>query len=266
MKTLAQKVAVVTGAGHPKGIGRAIALKLAQQGANVVVTDLASAKKDLDDAVIQLNELGVDALAVVVDITNKADIARGVSQVQERFGQLDILVNNAGVGVGSSDFIELTDQDWNLSFQVNVKGMADFCQAVIPLMEKQNGGSIINIASLAGLGAIESIPACYTATKFAAIGLTKQLAMNYAKANIRCNAVCPGSIVTQMHKATLEFIAQEHGISLQEAQALEDASIPLGYSAEPGVVGDAVVYLASAAAKYMTGIAMPVAGGMSPGI
>jgi len=266
MKTLSQKVAVVTGAGHPKGIGRAIALKLAQQGATVVVTDLASAKKDLDDAVIQLKALGVDALAVVVDITNKLDIARGVIQVQEHFGRLDILVNNAGVGVGSSDFIELTDQDWNLSFQVNVKGMADFCQAVIPVMEKQNGGSIINIASLAGLGAIESIPACYTATKFAAIGLTKQLAMNYAKANIRCNAVCPGSIVTQMHKATLEFIAQEHGISIEDAQALEDANIPLGYSADPSVVGDAVAYLASASANYMTGVAMPVAGGMSPGI
>jgi len=266
MKTLSQKVAVVTGAGHPKGIGRAIALKLAEQGATVVVTDLASAKKDLDEAVIELKALGVDALALVVDITSKVDIARGVIQVQEHFGQLDILVNNAGVGVGSSDFIELTDQDWNLSFQVNVKGMADFCQAVIPVMEKQSGGSIINIASLAGLGAIESIPACYTATKFAAIGLTKQLAMNYAKANIRCNAVCPGSIVTQMHKATLEFIAQEHGISIQEAQALEDASIPLGYSAQPSVVGETVAYLASPAANYMTGVALPIAGGMSPGI
>ena len=266
MKTLNQKVAVVTGAGHPKGIGRAIALKLAKQGATVVVADLASAKKDLDDAVIQLKALGVDALALVVDITKKDEILAGVSQVLANFSRLDILVNNAGVGVGSSDFTQLTDQDWDLSFQVNVKGMADFCQAVIPVMEKQNGGSIINIASLAGLGAIESIPACYTATKFAAIGLTKQLAMNYAKANIRCNAVCPGSIVTQMHKATLEFIAQEHGISIQEAQALEDASIPLGYSAQPSVVGETVAYLASPAANYMTGVALPIAGGMSPGI
>ena len=266
MKTLSNKVAVVTGAGHPKGIGRAIALKLAQQGASVVVTDLASAKDDLAAAVEQLKEAGVDALAVVVDITNKEDIHGGVKQVLERFGQLDILVNNAGVGLGSSDFLELSDQDWNLSFQVNVKGMADFCQAVIPVMEKQKGGSIINIASLAGLGAIESIPACYTATKFAAIGLTKQLAMNYAKKNIRCNAVCPGSVVTQMHKATLDFIAQQHGISIEEAQALEDANIPLGYSAQPGVVGDTVAFLASPDANYMTGVALPVAGGMSPGI
>ncbi|MEH6579636.1 MAG: SDR family oxidoreductase [Amphritea sp.] len=266
MKPLAKKIAVVTGAGHPKGIGRAIALKLAEQGATVIVTDLAQAASDMDSAVAQLSDLGVDAMAIAVDITKKDQIQTCVQQVLKRFGQIDILVNNAGVGVGSSDFTELTDQDWNLSFQVNVKGMADFCQAVIPAMQNQGGGSIINIASLAGLGAIEAIPACYTASKFAAIGLTKQLAVNYAKQNIRCNAVCPGSIVTQMHKATLEFIAQEHGISIEEAQQHENAGIPLGYSAQPSVVGDAVAYLASDAASYMTGVTMPVAGGMSPGI
>jgi 3-oxoacyl-[acyl-carrier protein] reductase len=266
MKPLAHKVAIVTGSGHAEGIGRAIAVKLAEQGANVVVTDLQQAAADMDSAVAQLSDLGIDAMAVAVDVMDKAQIETCVQRVLDHYGRIDILVNNAGVGVGSPDFTELTDQDWNLSLQVNVKGMADFCQAVIPTMQTQGGGSIINIASLAGLGAIEAIPACYTASKFAAIGLTKQLAVNYAKQNIRCNAVCPGSIVTQMHKQTLEFIAAEHGLSIEEAQQHEDASIPMGYSAEPSVVGDAVAYLASPAASYMTGVTMPVAGGMSPGI
>ncbi|WP_372831685.1 SDR family NAD(P)-dependent oxidoreductase [Pontibacterium sp.] len=266
MKPLLQKVALVTGAGHPKGIGRAIALKLAEQGATVVVTDLAQASEDMSGAVSQLKGQGVEAMAVAVDVTQKTQIESCVQQVLNRFGQIDILVNNAGVGVGSSDFTELSDQDWELSFKVNVKGVADFSQAVIPVMQAQGGGSIINISSLLGLGAVEAIPACYTATKFAVIGLTKQLAVNYAKQNIRCNAVCPGSIVTQMHSTTLELIAEEHGISLEEAQALEDANIPMGYSAEPSVIGDAVAYLASPAARYMTGVSLPVAGGMSPGI
>ncbi|WP_027856572.1 SDR family NAD(P)-dependent oxidoreductase [Marinobacterium jannaschii] len=266
MKPLHEKVALVTGAGHPNGIGRAIAQKLAEQGATVVVTDLEQAAEDMADAVEQLKALSGDAMAVAMDVTKKEQIASCVEQVQARFGKIDVLVNNAGVGLGSTDFTELTEQDWNISLQVNVVGMANFCQAVIPIMQAQGGGSIVNIASLAGLGAIEAIPACYTASKFAAIGLTKQLAVNYAKQNIRCNAVCPGSIVTQMHKATLEFIAQEHGISVEEAQQHEDAGIPLGYSAQPSVVGDAVAYLASPAATYVTGITMPVAGGMSPGI
>ena len=266
MKPLHEKVALVTGAGHPKGIGRAIALKLAEQGATVVVTDLESATADMTDAVEQLKALSGDALAVAVDVTQKEQITACVDQVVARFGKIDVLVNNAGVGVGSAELTELTDQDWELSFKVNVKGTADFSQAVIPTMLEQGGGSIINISSLLGLGALEAIPACYTATKFAVIGLTKQIAMNYAKQNIRCNAVCPGSVVTQMHATTLELIAQEHGISIEEAQALEDANIPMGYSAQPSVIGDAVAYLASPAASYMTGVALPVAGGMSPGL
>lgn len=266
MKPLHEKVALVTGAGHPKGIGRAIALKLAEQGATVVVTDLESASADMADAVEQLKALSGDVLAVAVDVTQKEQITACVDQVLARFGKIDVLVNNAGVGVGSAELTELTDQDWELSFKVNVKGTADFSQAVIPTMLEQGGGSIINVASLLGLGALEAIPACYTATKFAVIGLTKQIAMNYAKQNIRCNAVCPGSVVTQMHATTLELIAQEHGISIEEAQALEDANIPMGYSAQPSVIGDAVAYLASPAASYMTGVALPVAGGMSPGL
>lgn len=265
MKTLENKIAIVTGAGHPKGIGRAIATKLAAEGAQVVVTDLEGAI-GLDTVEEELSKLGIQALTVSCDVTKPDDVARCVDQVLDRFGRIDILVNNAGVGIGSADFLALNENDWDITLSVNVKGTANFCQQVIPSMIQQGEGAIINIASLAGLGAIDAIPANYTASKYAVVGLTKQLAVQFAKNGIRCNAVCPGSVVTQMHERTLELIAAENNISIEEAQKIEDAGIPLGYSAQPAVIGDTVAYLASPAASYLTGVALPVAGGMAPGL
>ncbi|MEH6471308.1 MAG: SDR family NAD(P)-dependent oxidoreductase [Halopseudomonas sp.] len=266
MNTLNNQVAIVTGAGHPKGIGYAIATKLAEQGAHVVLTDLENTKTDLEAGAAEIAKTGVETLALCVDICDRSQIEKALEQIQARFGRIDILVNNAGVALGSAEFTELTDKDWDLSYQVNLKGTANFCQAIIPALKTQGGGSIINVASLAGLGAIASIPANYTATKFAVVGLTKQLSINYAADNIRVNAVCPGSIVTQMHQTALELIASEQGISLDAAQRLEDAHIPLGYSAQPSAIGDTVAYLAGPQASYLTGVALPIAGGMAPGL
>jgi Dehydrogenases with different specificities (related to short-chain alcohol dehydrogenases) len=263
---MTNKIAIVTGAGHPKGIGRAIAVSLAKAGNNIVVVDLIGSV-GLDSVVEELTSYGVQAHTVCCDITNKKDIEKVINETKDRFGSIDIMVNNAGVGLGSANFLELTDNDWNLSLAINLKGTADFCQAVIPEMLKQDArGCIINIASMAGLGGVEGMPACYTASKFAVVGLTKQLAAQYAKDGIRVNAVCPGSIHTQMHDTVLEMIAEENGISKDEAQKLEDSNIPLGYTGKPSVVGDAVVYLSSEASRYITGITMPVAGGMSLGL
>lgn len=259
------KVAIVTGAGHPQGIGRAIASKLAESGSHVAVTDLEGAA-GLNSVADELSGLGPEAIAIACDVTKPDQVAAAFTQVADRFGRIDILVNNAGVGVGSADFLELEERDWDITLAVNVKGVANCCRQAIPLMLKQGEGLIINIASLAGLGAIDSIPANYTASKHAVTGLTKQLAVQYAKQGIRCNAVCPGSIVTQMHQQTLELIAAENGITIEEAQQLEDAHIPLGYSAQPSAIADAVAYLASPAASYITGVALPVAGGMAPGL
>lgn len=267
MLPLEGQVAIVTGAGHPQGIGRAIARKLAAQGAILVVVDREGAE-GLESVEAELEQLGhcSQHMALTCDVTDQVQVSECVAQAVNLLGRIDIMVNNAGVGCGSSDFLALTEQDWQLSLQVNVQGVANFCQAVLPTFLQQGSGNIINIASLAGLGAIESIPACYTASKYAVVGLTKQLAVNYAKQNIRCNAVCPGSVVTQMHQQSLKCLAEEHGISLDEAQAMEDGNIPLGYSASPGQIGDAVAYLSGPAASYITGIVLPVAGGMSPGL
>jgi len=263
---MTNRTAIVTGAGHPKGIGRAIAIALAKSDVNVVVADLKGAL-GLDTVVDEITSYGVKAHTVACNVTDKKDIEKVINETKERFGSIDILVNNAGVGLGSADFLALSDNDWNLSLAINLKGVADFCQAAIPhMLEQESGGCIVNIASLAGLGAIEDIPACYTASKFAVVGLTKQLAVQYAKNGIRVNAVCPGSIHTQMHDITLDMIAEEHNISIEEAQKLEDSNIPLGYTAQPSVVGDTVVYLSSDASRYITGVTMPVAGGMNPGL
>jgi NAD(P)-dependent dehydrogenase (short-subunit alcohol dehydrogenase family) len=247
------KVAIVTGAAHPKGIGRAIATAMQAEGAHVVITDIAGAE-GLDDC---------DGLAC--DVTNLEQVRTLVETVLAEHGQIDVLVNNAGVGVGSGNFLELTERDWELSLNVNVRGVANFCQAAIPHM-RERGGSIINVASLAGLGAMESIPACYTASKFAAVGLTKQIAAQFAADGIRCNAICPGSVVTQMHEQSLQLLAEEHNISLQEAQELENSHIPIGRSAQPAEIASAAVFLASELSAYMTGVAMPVAGGMAAGL
>lgn len=250
---LKDKVAVVTGAGHPKGIGRAIANAFQREGAIVVITDLAGAE-GLEDAG-----------GIALDVTDPVQVDAAVKRIIDEHMKLDIVVNNAGVGMGSPDFLQLTDKDWELSLNVNVRGVANVCQAAIPHMQHR-GGSIINVASLAGIGAMNSIPACYTASKFATVGLTKQIAAQFAKDQIRCNALCPGSVVTQMHASVLATLAEEHNISLEEAQALENSVIPLGRSARPGEVADAAVYLASDLSVYVTGTTMPVAGGMSPGL
>ena len=133
MKPLDQQVAIVTGAAHPKGIGRAIAMKLAAQGAHVAIVDLAGAE-GLSSAVEPLLAQGVKAIAVACDVSNREDVGACVRRVIAELGGVDMMVNNAGVGVGSIDFLAVSDKDWDLSLQVNVKGVANCWQAVIPSM------------------------------------------------------------------------------------------------------------------------------------
>ena len=250
---LTGKVALVTGAAHPRGIGQAIANALNDNGATVVVTDLDGAEG--------LTQQG----GLACDVTVAAETEHAVATVLQAHGHLDILVNNAGVGIGASDFLEITDKEWDISVAVNLRGIVNMCRAAIPHMQA-NGGTIINVASLAGLGALEAIPACYTASKFAAVGLTKQLAAQYADSGIRVNAICPGSVITQMHTQAMTLLAQSRGISMEQAMAEEEAGIPLGRSAQPSEIGATAVYLASDLASYVTGVALPVTGGMTQGL
>ena len=178
------KVAIVTGAGHPDGIGYASAEALRNQAYQVVTFDLEGA----DHA---------------VDVTDAQQVAKAIQAVAADFGHLDALVNNAGVGVGSANLLEQTSEDLDLTLAVNVKGLVNCCQAAIPHMLQTGGGAIVNVASLCGLRALPAIPHAYTASKFAVVGLTKSMALEFGPNHIRINAVCPGSVDTQMRSKAI---------------------------------------------------------------
>ena len=266
MSTLSGKVAVVTGAGHPRGIGRSIALKLSQQGTTVVLTDICD-ESELERAAAAISsETGSQCLSVVCDISDTETVQDCVDYITEQCGCLDILINNAGVTAGDTEFLQIEDAHWDLSYQVNIKGTVNFCRAAIPVMLQQKEGVIVNNSSLCGLGAIETIPANYTASKFAIIGLTKAIALEYAEKNIRCNAICPGVVNTALRKGAISRISEKMNISMEEAEKLEDDSIAMKRAAEPEEIGDVVAWLVSPAASYVTGVALPVAGGMPHGL
>lgn len=266
MRHLAGKVAIVTGATKAKGLGKAIATKLAKQGAKVVLTGRASSKQGVDANVAEITASGGEAMAVLVDVSNPQEIDTAVKEVVDRFGRVDILINNAGVGFGSALLEENQDRDWNGNYDVNVKGTMALCRGVIPYMEKVGGGAIVNVASTAGIGVSVGMPYPYVATKHALVGATKTLALEVASKGIRANVVAPGAINTDMLQAAYAAIAEAENVSVEEAAAKENASIPLGRPADPSEIADAIVYLASPAASYITGIVLPVAGGMAPGI
>lgn len=258
---LSGKIAIVTGAAHPKGMGFATAKKLISAGASVVCLDLDA------DAVQQIAEtLGERAFAMPLDVTDADAVKTVVETINRQFGAIDILFNNAGVGVGPGSFLETRASDWNTSVAVNLKGVADLCQAVLPHMVSKGSGCIINNTSLCGLGAMPGIPATYTASKFAAVGLTKALALEFGAQGVRVNAICPGSIKTQMYDGAIGSLAEAEGISFQEAEKLEAGSIALKRAGEPEEVADLVLFLASDKARYLNGTAIPVSGGMAPGL
>lgn len=243
---MAEKIAIVTGAAHPRGIGAAIANHLRDMNVTVITTDLSGADRD-------------------VDVTDGTQIDSCVRSVIDQYGQIDILVNNAGVGVGSANFLEQKAEEIDLTFSVNVKGMVRFSQSVIPYMQNAGSGVIVNVASLCGLRALPAIPPAYTASKFAVVGLTKAMALEFGAENIRVNAVCPGSVDTQMRASAMELLAKDEGISLEEAEAAENTAISLGRPSSPSEVAAVVAFLCSDDAQYLTGAAIPVDGGMTGG-
>ena len=260
------KVAIITGAGQNQGIGRAIAAKLAEQGASTVITDLTTAGELENIAEDISNSTNQKCLAVHCDNTKESDISNCIDLSLETFGRIDFLINNAGVAGQGTNFLEIEANSWDLSYRVNVLGTVNFCRAIIPVMLKQKSGAIVNNSSLCGLGALEAIPASYTSTKFAIVGLTKAIALEFATQNIRCNAVCPGVVNTGMRRDALIRIAEQMEISIEDAEKLEDDAVAMKRPAEPEEVADAVAYLVSPAASYITGVALPVAGGLAPGL
>lgn len=271
-KLLTGKVAVITGAGRPNGIGWATAIRMAEHGANVVVTDIVGKEAETGGGMAGLNRLrteieglGRNALSLTVDVTRMEDITTCVEETNRRFGGIDILFNNAGTPDGVGPYLEQTDHHWDLSYQVNLKGMANFCRVVIPVMIARGGGSIINNSSLAGLGTIAGF-AAYAATKFGVIGLTKTIAAEFGPQNVRCNAICPGLILTDMAHEEIRFFMDQSGQSFEETKREMSEEVPLKRWGTPGEIADVVVFLSGPQSRYVTGVALPVAGGLAPGL
>ncbi|WP_421705740.1 SDR family NAD(P)-dependent oxidoreductase [Alloalcanivorax xenomutans] len=254
------KVALVTGAGSigpGLGNGKAISLLLAREGARVLAVD-----RNLDAALETqrlVHEQGGVCEVFQADVSINADVKAMVEACVDHFGRCDILVNNVGISeIGGP--VELPEKDWDRVFAVNVKSMFLACKHVLPLMEKQGGGAIVNMSSLASTrwGGVPYV--CYGASKAAVNGLSRYVALEYAAKGIRVNTVLPGLINTPM---IVEPLTKFYGGDQSRMIALRDAKCPTGKMGEAWDVAHAVLYLASDEAKYINGIELVVDGGLS---
>ena len=256
---VADKIALVTGAGQ--GIGKASALMLAKEGADVAVADInGQTSEQTASEVIALGRRGLSLQADVGDVEN---IDRMVQQTIDTFGRIDVLVNNAGV-TRRSYIMDLTEEDWDRIHRVNAKGVFFCLQRVAREMIPRRQGAIVSIASIAGKGYEGTSNAAYAASKGAVISLTKTAAQQLAQHNINVNAVCPGVTNTALSQANLEVRAQQEGTTLEDMQRRRAEAIPLKRANDPEDIAAMVAFLASAGARNITGQAFNVDGGIIP--
>jgi len=254
------KTAIVTGSGS--GIGRVIARTLAGSGANVTIADI---KFDLAKQTAEeiARDFQVGALAVKVDISKEADATAMVEQTVARFGSVDILVNNAGLSYPVK-LLEMTPEKWNPMIAVNLTGTMHCGKAAIAQMVKGGkGGVVLNISSKSGVRGSAEL-SHYCATKFGVIGLAQSWAREFAKQGIRCCSILPGNVFEGSSIWSPEFIAKQAaklGIQPDQVRAHYDSLVPLGRSCTPEDIANAVVFLASDQASYITGISLLVDGG-----
>lgn len=247
MDELRSKVALITGAG--RGIGRAIAEGLAEQGVRVIVNDILP--DNLNQLVCSLEASEREVVAVDADVSNRLAVEDMVQRGCEKWGRLDILINNAGVEPHRS-ILEMSEWDWDRTLSVNLKGPFLLTQAVAPIMRAGGGGVIVNIASTAGRAQGLAERAAYVASKTGLVGFTKEAARELAPYRIRVNAVCPGIIETEMTSALRKDPAQVERWRREIAQ---------GRLGRPEDIVGLVLFLCSSSAGYITGQAIHVDGG-----
>ncbi len=274
------KVAIVTGAGRADGIGFAAARALAGYGADVVVTDVTGRRPELSIATVhevgvrsddlerraeELRGMNVRALALQLDVTDASNVADCVTRTERELGRIDILYNNAGVIVGAGPFLETTDSAWDLQYRVHVQGVAALCRAVIPVMTRGGGGSIVNMSSNWAVRPRER-SSIYASTKLGVIGLTRVIAIEHGRDNIRCNAILPGPIRTTINDSRARRMSAAHGVSEDEAREMMVAPLALGRLGRPEEIAEVVAFLASDMSSFVTGVALRVDGGDLEGL
>jgi NAD(P)-dependent dehydrogenase (short-subunit alcohol dehydrogenase family) len=242
------KVALVTGGGS--GIGRATALRLAQQGAKVMIADYMP--EGGDRTVKMIKEAGGEAAFVEADVSVTKQVEAMVNKTVQTFGRIDCAFNNAGIEGRMADTVECAEDVFDRTIAINLKGVWLCMKYEIPQMLKQGGGTIVNTASVAGLVGFERLPA-YNASKHGVVGLTRTAALEFAQKKIRVNCVCPGVIRTPM----VERLLDNRGFSEQELNAGE----PVGRMGQPEEIAEGVVWLLSEASSFVTGHPMVIDGG-----
>lgn len=250
MDTLKGKVALVTGGAS--GIGRATALLFAREGAAVAIVDLDESQARA--AVQEIEAQGGHAIFIRCDVTRADECQHAVQATLEQFGRLDILFNNAGI-IRRADVIETTEEEWDRVMDVNVKSIFLMSKYVVPVMAAAGGGAIINTSSGWGLKGGGNAVA-YCASKGAVTNMTRAIAIDHGKQNIRVNAVCPGDTDTPMLRDEARQLGEP-----EDKFMTETANRPLGRYAQPEEIAQAVLYLASDAASYVTGTTLVVDGG-----
>ncbi|WP_298527897.1 3-oxoacyl-[acyl-carrier-protein] reductase [uncultured Porphyromonas sp.] len=247
MNLLANKVAIITGAG--RGIGRAIALKYAQEGASVAITDL-KIDETVEAFIKELEALGVKAKAYASNAANFDDAHKLVGEVVADFGRVDVLVNNAGI-TRDGLMMRMSEEQWDLVINVNLKSAFNLIHAVTPVMVKQRSGSIINMASVVGVSG-NAGQTNYSASKAGMIGLAKSIAKELGARGVRANSIAPGFIVTDMTGALSEEVRKQW-----------EAQIPLRRGGTPEDVANVATFLASDLSSYVSGQTIHVCGGMN---
>jgi NAD(P)-dependent dehydrogenase (short-subunit alcohol dehydrogenase family) len=248
---LSNKVAIVTGGA--KGIGLASAECMLRQGAEVMIVDWSG--DAASTAVKSLTALskGVDSL--VADISNAADVEKAIQATVDRFGGIDFLVNNAGIQT-FGDPVTTTEEVWDKTMNVNLKGHWLMSKYAIPEMLKRGKGSIVNVSSVQGLASQKNVVA-YSTSKHAMVGLTRSMAVDMASRNVRVNCVCPGTVNTPMIQGIIELDADP-----DKLKKILDKMHPLGRIAQPSEIGEVIAFLASDRASFMTGSIVVVDGGL----
>lgn len=248
---LDRKVAIITGAGA--GIGEASARLFAKEGAHLVLIDLE--EEPLAKVVKELEAASTIVLDIVGDVSNAAVCRSIIDRTMAHFGRLDILFNNAGI-VAKGSLVDCSEEEWQRTLDVNLKSMYLLCRAAVPIMQRQGGGSIINMSSVAGPAGVANRGA-YSVSKAGVIGLTKSLAIDFIKDGIRVNCICPGTVDTPSLRSRIASSPNP-----EEALRAFVARQPMGRMGRPEEIAALALFLASDRAQYMTGQALFMDGGM----